>query len=112
MKNKTQVAITIGLMCVILTSSIVVQLNTIKEATKIVGTSYAQAELKEEVLRKKADYERIYKNLENKEAELEKARQETTQEKGRAAELQEELDEVNRLLRTYRSYRKWNNTNT
>lgn len=98
MKNKTQIAITLGLMCILLTSAVVVQLNTIKEATKIVGSSYAQAELKEEVLRKKDDYERIYKTLENKEKELEKAREETTQEKGRGAELQKELDEVNRLL--------------
>lgn len=112
MKNKTQVSIALGLMCILLTSAIVVQLNTIKEATKIVGSSYAQAELKEEVLRKKDEYERIYKTLENKEEELEKARQETTQEKGRGADLQAELDEVNKLLRTYRNYRVGNNINT
>lgn len=98
MKYKTQVAITLGLMCILLTSGIVIQLNTIKEARKVVGSSYAQAGLKEEVLRKKDDYERIYKTLENKEAELEKARQDTTQEKGRASELQNQLDEMNKLL--------------
>lgn len=111
MKNKTQIGIALGLMCILLTSAIIVQLNTIKEATKIVGSSYAQAGLKEEVLRVKEDYERLYKNLSSKETELEKVRQERTKEKGRATELQEKLDETNRLLRFNRNYRFRNNIN-
>ena len=31
MKNKMQIAIALGLMCILLTSAIVIQLNTIKE---------------------------------------------------------------------------------
>lgn len=98
MKNKMQIGIGIGLMCILLASGIVIQLNTISEARKIVGTSYAQQELKEEVLRWKEEYERKYKELEGKEKELERTRQETTQENSRAADLQAELDEANRLL--------------
>ncbi len=98
MKNKNQVGIALGLMCVLLTSAIVVQLNTIKEATKIVGTSYAQSELREEVLREKEEYERLYKELEEKEKELEKVRQESTKENTRLKELQQDLDNTNKLL--------------
>lgn len=98
MKSKTQIGIAIGLMCVLLTSAIIIQLNTIKEATKIVGTPYAETELKDEVLRWKEEYERIYGNLESKEKELEKVRQESTQENSRLIELQEELSEANKLL--------------
>ena len=98
MINKTQIGIAIGLMCVLLTSAIVIQLNTIKEATKIVGTSYAQNELKEEVLIWKESYERIYRELENKEEELEAVRQESTKENGRLKELQNELEEINKRL--------------
>lgn len=98
MKNKVQISIALGLMCILLTSGIVVQLNTIKEAKKIVGTSYAQQGLKEEVLRWKEDSERKYQELEQKEKELELTRQQTTHENGRALELQQELDEANRLL--------------
>lgn len=98
MKNKMQTGIGIGLMCILLVSGIVIQLNTITEARKIVGTSYAQQELKEEVLRWKEEYERKYRALEEKEKELERTRQETTQENSRALELQDELDEANRLL--------------
>ena len=93
-----QIGIALCLMCVLLTCSIAIQLNTIGEATKIVGTPYAQEELKEEVLRWKDSYERAYKELENKEKELEKARQESTQENSRSSELQKELDELNKLL--------------
>ena len=85
-------------MCIVLTGGISVQLKTIKEATKAVGSSLVESELKEEVLRWKEDYENIYEELENKELELEKARQESTRENGRLKELQQELDETNRLL--------------
>jgi len=98
MKNKSQIAIAIGLMCVLLTSAICVQLNTIKEATKIVGSPYAEQRLKDEVLRKKEEYESLYKDLENKEKELKDVREERTKENGRGTELQEELDRNNKLL--------------
>lgn len=98
MKKKTGVGIAIGLMCMILTSTVIIQINTIEEAKKIVGSSYAQSELKEEVLKWKEDYERIYKELANKEKELESARQESTKENGRLSQLQQELDEKNKFL--------------
>ena len=61
MKNKSQIAAAIGVMCVLLTSAICVQLNTIKEATKIVGSDVAEQRLKDEVLRKKGESEALYK---------------------------------------------------
>lgn len=98
MNKKTQVTITIGVMCILLSTAIVIQLNTIKEATKIVGTSYAEDKLKEEVLRWKETYETSYKNLEGKEKELEKVRQEATKENSRGAELEEQLSNINKSL--------------
>ncbi|MCI9365594.1 MAG: hypothetical protein HFJ54_03075 [Clostridia bacterium] len=80
MKNKSQIAVTIGIMCVLLTCSIIVQLNTIKEATKIVGSPYAEQRLKDEVLRRKEEYESLYKTLEDREKELEDVRSEMTRE--------------------------------
>lgn len=98
MKNKSQIAITIGLMCMLLTSAIAIQLNTIKEATKIVGSPYAKQGLKDEVLRRKEEYEYTYKVLGEKENELEKVRQEVTKENGRGTSLQEELSNANKLM--------------
>ncbi len=98
MKNKTQIGIALGLMCILLTSAIAIQLNTIEEARKIVGSYYAEQGLKEEVLKWKENTERLYKDLENKEKELERARQESTKENGRLKELQEEIEQANDLL--------------
>lgn len=98
MKNKSQVAVAIGVMCVLLTSAICVQLTTINEATKIVGSAYAEQGLKDEVLRKKGESEALYRELENKEKELKAVREEMTKENGRGTELQTELDQNNKLL--------------
>ena len=98
MKSKMQIGIALGFMCIILTSCIMIQLNTINEAKKIVGTSYAQEELKDEVLKWKENYERKYEELENKEKELESERQNLSQGNSRTLELQKDLDELNKLL--------------
>ena len=75
-----------------------INIKNIKEATKIAGTSYAQASLRDEVLRWKEKSESQYKVLEAVEAELEKTRQEATKENSRGTELEEELYKTNRLL--------------
>lgn len=98
MNKKYQIAFTIGIMCILLSAAIVIQLNTIKEATKIVGTSYARASLKDEVLSWKEKSESQYKVLEAVETELEKTRQEATKENSRGTELEEELSKANRFL--------------
>lgn len=95
---KIQIGIAIGLMCLLLTGAIVIQLNTIKEATKIVGTQYAETGLKEEVIKWKEDYERLYRELEEKQNNLEIVRKEATKDNGRTKQLQEDLDNTNRLL--------------
>lgn len=98
MNKKTQIAIVIGSMCMILTVAIIIQLNTIKEATQIVGTSYAEEQLKDEVLEWKEKSESAYEELEELESDLEKARQEATKEIGKGAELEEKLLINNKLL--------------
>lgn len=98
MKNKTKIAIAIGIMCMLLTCAVLIQLNTIKEATKIVGTSYAEASLKDEVLRWKENYESLYEELQKAEKELEQVRQEMTSDNSRGTELEEQLTEANKLL--------------
>ena len=86
MKNKMQVAISIGLMCVLLTGAIVVQLNTINKATQIVGSSYAEQSLKDAVLRWKENYENMYNTLEK------------TKENDESSSLEKELSDANKLL--------------
>ncbi len=98
MKDKIQIAISIGLMCVLLTGAIVVQLNTIEKGAQIVGTTYAEQSLKDAVLRWKENYENIYDTLEKTKNELERVRQDTTKENDESAELEEKLSNANKLL--------------
>ena len=100
MKKREQIALTIGAMCMILTLAIVIQLNTIEEATKIVGTSFAADNLRSEVLRWKENFENLYEVLETTESELERTRQEATKENSKGTKLEEELSELNKLLGT------------
>ena len=98
MNKKEQIALAIGAMCMLLTIAIIIQLNTITEASKIVGTSFAADSLKEEVLKWKESSEDLYKILENTETELESARQEATKENSKGTELEEQLSKINKLL--------------
>ena len=91
MENKSRIAITIGTMCMLLTCAILIQLTTIKEATKIVGTIYAQQSLKDEVLLWKAKYENLYKEWEKADKKLEETRKIATTDNKKAKELEEEL---------------------
>ncbi len=98
MENKSRIAITIGTMCMLLTCAILIQLTTIKEATKIVGTIYAQQSLKDEVLLWKAKYENLYKEWEKADKKLEETRKIATTDNKKAKELEEELSITNKLL--------------
>ena len=73
--NKKQIAITLGIMCAVLTCGIVMQLNTIKNAVASVGSSFSETELRDQVLRWKDKYDNTYAELEKAEEELEKTRQ-------------------------------------
>ena len=50
------------------------------------------------MLKWKEEYERTYKDLQNKEDELEKVRQDSTKENDRLKELQNDLNDLNKML--------------
>lgn len=92
-----QIAITLGVMCFILTCGIVIQLNTIKNATLSVGTSFEENELRDQVLRWKDKYDATYADLEKMQKELEKQRQEASRRSDNSTNLEEEL-KLNHIL--------------
>lgn len=97
--NKKYVTITIGIMCFLLTLGIVVQLNTIKEANKALGTSSnAENGLRDEVLKWKEKYDSTYSSLLREQKELENKRAEATKNDSNSAKLEEELKTANKLL--------------
>ena len=55
--SKKKIAITLGIMVLILTTSIIIQYKTVKSANSITGSSNSDTELKSEVLRWKQKYD-------------------------------------------------------
>ena len=98
--NKKVVSATLGVMCLLLTVAIVVQYKTIKNASKIVGTSGVNSELKSEVLVWKEKYDEAYKKLENAEKDLEKERENASKKNNNSSESEKNLKTANSVTGT------------
>lgn len=96
--KKWQIAITLGIMCLVLVFCIMIQLNTIENATNTVGQSGKDSELKDEVLKWKEKYDTTYAELEDAEEELEEERKSSTGEDETSIEKQNRLNELNTYL--------------
>ena len=95
--KKKSIAITLGVMCFVLTIGIVVQYKTITDANKVTGTT-VNSELKTEVLRWKEKYEEAYKDLDEIEKILEERRTIATSNDQASLKLQKELRTLNALI--------------
>ena len=98
MSKKTSIAITLGIMCVILVFGIFVQLNTIANAVSTVGQTSRENKLRDEVLVAKEQYDRTYSHLEQLEKQLETARKESTNRDENAEKNEAELKKINTYL--------------
>lgn len=96
--NKKQIAITLGIMCLILTLGTVVQIKTIKGTSKIVSQDFADNELRDQVLRWKERYDTTYNNLQNAEEKLEEVRKTASANTEGSEEKEAELKKNNMLL--------------
>ena len=96
--KRRQIAITLGIMCLLLTIALCVQLKTMNSANSTVSQTLADNELRDEVLRMKERYDNAYADLENAQKELERIRGEATQNDGEAEAKEQELKENNMLL--------------
>ncbi len=97
--KKKNIAITLGVMCIALTTAIVVQYKTISDANKVTGNN-VNSELKTEVLRWKEKYEKAYEDLDDLESILEERRKLATSNDSSSLKLQEELRVLNALIGT------------
>lgn len=98
--NKKQIAITLGVMCLLLTVALCVQIRTMNSANSTVSQTLADNELRDQVLRMKDRYDEALRNLENAQKELEQVRVEATQNDATAETKEQELKENNMLLGT------------
>ena len=73
--KKNQIAIILGIMCLLLTFAIFIQTKTIDEATKKVGTNLKDnSGLRDELFSWQSKYKNSYKQLENLQVKLEQTR--------------------------------------
>lgn len=96
--NKKQISITLGIMCLILTLAICVQIRTMNSANSTVSQTLSDNGLRDEVLRMKEKYDNTYRELENAQKKLEEVRQSATQNDKNAEAKEQELKENNMLL--------------
>lgn len=96
--KKRQIAITLGVMCALLTFAIALQVNTINAAVEIVGVERTENKLRDQVLEWKGQYDKLYSQLEQTEKKLEKVRQDVTKDDSSAKDMEEELRVSNILL--------------
>ena len=96
--NKKQIAITLGIMCFILTVAICIQLKTIENTTTTISQSLKENGLRDEVLRWKERYDNVYEELNQSSKELEEVRKQATQNDTKSSAKQEEIKNNNMLL--------------
>ena len=98
--NKKQIAITLGIMCFILTIGIFIQVKTIKNTNTTVSQSLKENELRDEVLTWKEKYDVAYEQLTESTKQLEKVRKQATQNDVTSLAKQKEITQNNMLLGT------------
>lgn len=96
--KKNQIAITLGLMCFILTIAIAIQVRTINNANSTVSQSLTENGLRDEVLKWKEKYDNIYSDLGRSEKRLAEVRSTATNNDTTSLEKQRELEENNIIL--------------
>lgn len=96
--NKKVVYLVLGLMGLILTLGISIQIKTVKSYGTIVGQTSEQSELKDNILKTKEKYDNLYKELEEVEAKLEIERTNATSNNSELTKLQDEIKETKILL--------------
>ena len=96
--NKKKIAITLGLVCLVLSMAIAVQINTIKGTSSTVADGYAQSNLKDEVLKWKERYDRVTANLDDAEKQLAKIRSDSAKNDTTTSSKEEQITNNNILL--------------
>ena len=98
MKHKQMVSTVLGIMCFALTLGICIQVKTVQGTNSTISQNYEENNLRAEVLKYKERYENRYKELEKAEAELEKARQSSTENNEDLEQKEQEIQQGNKMI--------------
>lgn len=98
LNKKIIAAVTLGIVCFVLTIAIFVQIKTTNNSNSTVAQTMEENDLRDQVLRMKEKYDNIYSELQNATKILEKVREDATKDDSEAKAKQEELKLNNMLL--------------
>lgn len=96
--NKKTVSIILGVMCLLLTYGICIQIKTINRTNSTISTNSEQNNLRDEVLKYKEKYDNKYAELEKAEELLEKEREKVTKNNTELTQMEEEIKAGNKIL--------------
>lgn len=96
--NKKEIAIALGIMCMILTLILVIQIRTTNSANQIVKQTFSSNSLRDQVLKWKERYDYTYSELELAEKKIEIVRQKASENTEGSTEKEEELKKNNILI--------------
>ena len=96
--KRWKIALTLGILCFILTIAISIQFKTIKDSNSTVSQTLTGNELRDQVLKWKEKYDRASKDLEKSEDKLEEIRLQATQNDENALNKENEIKQDNILL--------------
>lgn len=96
--KKKSISLALGIMCLILTYAIAVQIKTVSRTGTAVATTSSENELRDAVLKAKEKYDILYEELEKMEKQLETERTNSTQNNAELTELENSIKEENKIL--------------
>ncbi len=96
--NKKTISLILGLMCVVLSFGIAVQIKTINGTGTTISTNTRENELRDAVLKAKEKYDNLYKELEDMETKLETERTNSTQNNDELTKLENTIKDGNKIL--------------
>ncbi|MBQ2835720.1 MAG: DUF881 domain-containing protein [Clostridia bacterium] len=96
--NKKTISLVLGLMCVVLSFGIAVQIKTINGTGTTISTNTRENELRDAVLKAKEKYDNLYKKLEDMETQLETERTNSTQNNDELTKLENTIKGGNKIL--------------
>jgi uncharacterized protein YlxW (UPF0749 family) len=96
--NKKIIGLILGIMCLILTYGICVQIKTVNSTNSPISTNTEENNLRNEVLKAKEKYDNKYKELEQAEESLETERKNATENNTELSNLEEQIKSGSKLL--------------
>lgn len=96
--NKKLIGLILGVMCLILTCGICIQVKTVNSANSPLSTSSTENDLRDKVLKAKEKYDNKYNDLEKITNELEQERKNVTENNSELTTLEEQINQANKTL--------------